>query len=136
MADWHHQLNEPTLVDAILDRLVQGAILIEVYGTSTRADNAEADTNPREPKRVGAAAPPEERRTATQGRGVRRMPAGWGFVPGVVRYRAQCFSAASWRAEVAKLPASAFGGPRKCAVKFLEQRFLVFILVPTLADRG
>ena len=42
MADWHHQLNEPTLVDAILDRLVHGAIPIELYGTSTRADNAEA----------------------------------------------------------------------------------------------
>ena len=34
------------------------------------------------------------------------------------------------------LSAAALGGPRQCAVEFLEQRLLVFVLVPALADWG
>ena len=34
VADWHRQLNDPTLADAILDRLVHGAIRIELRGKS------------------------------------------------------------------------------------------------------
>ena len=34
------------------------------------------------------------------------------------------------------LSAAALGGPRQCAVEFLEQRLLVFVLVPALADSG
>ena len=93
------------------------------------------EPNPSEPSELGAAVP-EERRAATQGRGVRRMRAGRNVVPGVVRDYARCFGAASWCGEVAKLSAAALGGPRKCAVKFLEQRFLVFVLVPALTDWG
>jgi len=42
VADWHRQLNDPTLADAILDRLVHGAIRFELQGTSMRADDAGA----------------------------------------------------------------------------------------------
>ena len=44
VADWHRQLNDPTLAaaDAILDRLVHGAIRFELHGTSMRTDDAGA----------------------------------------------------------------------------------------------
>ena len=42
VADWHQQLNEPTIADAILDRLVHGAIRFELHGSSMRADKDEA----------------------------------------------------------------------------------------------
>ena len=44
VADWHRQLNDPTLADAILDRLVHGAIRFELHGTSMRIDDADAGT--------------------------------------------------------------------------------------------
>ena len=44
VADWHRQLNDPTLADAILDRLVHGAIRIELRGKSMRNDDAGAGT--------------------------------------------------------------------------------------------
>lgn len=40
--DWHQKVGEPTVADAILDRLVHGAIRFELHGTSMRADSAEA----------------------------------------------------------------------------------------------
>ncbi len=43
-ADWHRQLNDPTLADVILDRLVHGAIRFELHGTSMRTDEAGAGT--------------------------------------------------------------------------------------------
>ncbi|MDE0305113.1 MAG: ATP-binding protein [Albidovulum sp.] len=42
VSDWHRQLNEPTLDEAILDRLVHGAIRFELRGASLRAHRAEA----------------------------------------------------------------------------------------------
>ena len=42
VADWHQQIGEPTIADAILDRLVHGAIRFELHGSSMRADSAEA----------------------------------------------------------------------------------------------
>ena len=42
VADWHRQLNDPTLADAILDRLVHGAIRFELHGTSMRTEDAGA----------------------------------------------------------------------------------------------
>ena len=44
VADWHRQLNDATLADAILDRLVHGAIRIELRGKSMRNDDAGAGT--------------------------------------------------------------------------------------------
>lgn len=44
VADWHRQLNDPTLADAILDRLVHGAIRFELHGTSMRTDDTGAGT--------------------------------------------------------------------------------------------
>ena len=44
VADWHRQLNDPTIADAILDRLVHGATRIELHGTSMRTDDANAAT--------------------------------------------------------------------------------------------
>ena len=44
VADWHRQLNDPTVADAILDRLVHGAIRIELHGTSMRIDDAAKGT--------------------------------------------------------------------------------------------
>ena len=38
VADWHHQFNDPTLADVILDRLVHDAIRFDLQGTSMRAD--------------------------------------------------------------------------------------------------
>ena len=40
--DWHQKIAEPTIADAMLDRLVHGAIRFELHGTSMRADSAEA----------------------------------------------------------------------------------------------
>ena len=42
VADWQRQLNDPTLADSILDRLVHGAIRFELHGTSMRAEDAGA----------------------------------------------------------------------------------------------
>ncbi len=44
VADWHRQLNDPTIADAILDRLVHGTIRIELHGASLRTDAAAAGT--------------------------------------------------------------------------------------------
>ena len=44
VADWHRQLNDPTLADAILDRLVHGATRFELHGTSMRTEDAGAGT--------------------------------------------------------------------------------------------
>ena len=44
VADWHRQLNDPTVADAILDRLVHGAIRIELHGTFMRVDDAAKGT--------------------------------------------------------------------------------------------
>ncbi len=44
VADWHRQLNDPALADAILDRLVHCAIRFELHGTSMRTDDAGAGT--------------------------------------------------------------------------------------------
>ena len=38
--DWHRQLNDPTLAEAILDRLVHTAYRIELIGPSMRADRS------------------------------------------------------------------------------------------------
>ncbi|MDE2789150.1 MAG: IS21-like element helper ATPase IstB [Paracoccaceae bacterium] len=40
--DWHQKIAEPTIADAMLDRLVHGAIRFELHGTSMRADSAKA----------------------------------------------------------------------------------------------
>ena len=56
-----------------------------------------------------------------------------GAVPGAV-YRARCWSVGAWCGDIVNLSAAAPGGPRKCAVKFVEQRFIVFVLVPAVAD--
>lgn len=40
VAEWHRQLDDPTLADAILDRLVHAAYRIELTGPSLRAENA------------------------------------------------------------------------------------------------
>ena len=42
VADWHRQLKDPTLVDAILDRLVHGAIRFDLHGTSMGTESAGA----------------------------------------------------------------------------------------------
>ena len=39
VADWHRQLKDPTLADAILDRLVHGAIRFDQHGTSMRSED-------------------------------------------------------------------------------------------------
>ena len=39
-----------------------------------------------------------------------------------------------WCGYIVNLSAAALGGPRKCAFKFLEQMFIVFVLVPAVAD--
>ena len=41
VAGWHQTVAEPTIADAILDRLVHGAIRFELHGSSMRADSAE-----------------------------------------------------------------------------------------------
>lgn len=46
VADWHRQLNDPTLADAILDRLVHGAIRFELQGASMRAEDSGAGGSP------------------------------------------------------------------------------------------
>ena len=40
VAGWHQTVAEPTVADAILDRLVHGAIRFELHGSSMRADSA------------------------------------------------------------------------------------------------
>ena len=46
VADWHRQLKDPTLADAILDRLVHGAIRFELTGASMRAGDTGAGGSP------------------------------------------------------------------------------------------
>ena len=46
VADWHRQLDDPTLADAILDRLVHGAVRIELNGASMRARNKAGAARP------------------------------------------------------------------------------------------
>ena len=41
VAGWHQTVAEPTVADAIMDRLVHGAIRFELHGSSMRADGAE-----------------------------------------------------------------------------------------------
>ena len=45
-SDWHRQLKDPSLADAILDRLVHGATRFELHGASMRIDDAGAGTEP------------------------------------------------------------------------------------------
>ena len=92
--------------------------------------------NTREPSETGRRRVREERRVAMWGRAVRGTPVGRKFVPGVVGYGARCVGPVAWYGEIVNLSAAAPGGPRKCAVKFLEQGFRVFVLVPALADWG
>ncbi len=40
VADWHRQLKDPSLADAILDRLVHGATRFELHGASMRIGDA------------------------------------------------------------------------------------------------
>ena len=40
IADWHRQLKDPSLADAILDRLVHGATRFELRGASMRIEDA------------------------------------------------------------------------------------------------
>ena len=42
--NWPEVINDPTVADAILDRLVHGAIRIELHGTSMRIDDAAEGT--------------------------------------------------------------------------------------------
>ncbi len=46
VSDWHRQLKDPSLADAILDRLVHGATRFELHGASMRIDHAGAGTGP------------------------------------------------------------------------------------------
>lgn len=42
MKAWHTYLNDPTLADAILDRIVHSSHKIELKGTKSLRDKAEA----------------------------------------------------------------------------------------------
>ena len=44
VAGWHRKVAEPTIADAILDRVVHGAVRFEPHGSSMRADSTEAGT--------------------------------------------------------------------------------------------
>ena len=44
VAGRHRKVAEPTVADAILDRVVHGAVRFEPHGSSMRADSAEAGT--------------------------------------------------------------------------------------------
>ena len=44
LSDWHRQLGDPTIADAILDRLVHGAIRFELSGSSWRETGADSMT--------------------------------------------------------------------------------------------
>ena len=46
VADWHRQLDDPTLADVILDRLVHAAYRIELTGPSLRAKHARQGAGP------------------------------------------------------------------------------------------
>ena len=46
VAEWHRQLDDPTLADAILDRLVHAAYRIELTGPSMRAEHARQSAGP------------------------------------------------------------------------------------------
>ena len=46
VAEWHRQLDDPTLADAILDRLVHAAYRIELTGPSLRAEHAKRTPGP------------------------------------------------------------------------------------------
>lgn len=43
-SDWHAYLGEPTLADAIMDRLIHGAYKITLKGPSQRKEDADTDT--------------------------------------------------------------------------------------------
>jgi hypothetical protein len=56
VADWHETLGEPTVADAILDRLVPEAYRLELTGASMRRgaatpDDAAVDRTPERPGR-------------------------------------------------------------------------------------
>ena len=46
VAGWHRQLKDPSMADAILDRLVHGAIRFDLHGTSMRSEDAGAGAKP------------------------------------------------------------------------------------------
>ena len=94
------------------------------------------DMKPREPSETGATTRKGSAKGGYVGSGGEETPVGRKFVPGVVRYGARCVGAVAWYGEIVNLSAAAPGGPRKCAVKLLEQGFLVFVHVPALADWG
>jgi DNA replication protein DnaC len=43
-SEWHAYLGEPTVADAIMDRLIHGAYKIALKGPSQRKEDAETDT--------------------------------------------------------------------------------------------
>ncbi len=49
VADWHRQLKDPSVADAILDRLVHGAIRFELHGESMRNPAAREPAATRHP---------------------------------------------------------------------------------------
>ena len=46
VADWHRQVKDPSVADAILDRLVHGAIRFELYGQSMRNPTTQGRATP------------------------------------------------------------------------------------------
>ena len=53
VAGWHQSLGDPTLADAILDRLVHNAYKIELRGESLRKKRAALDAEPGEGEAEG-----------------------------------------------------------------------------------
>jgi DNA replication protein DnaC len=65
---WHEALGEPTLADAILDRLVHGAYRLELHGESLRRERAPADGLDDPDRASQAATNPETTATEAPGR--------------------------------------------------------------------
>ena len=42
LAEWHDRIGDPTLADAILDRLIHGAYTVEMEGESMRKQRTKA----------------------------------------------------------------------------------------------
>ena len=57
-----------------------------------------------------------------------------GIEPGHATYIANRSVVKAWGSDKESLSAAALGWPRKCAVKFLEQRFSVYVLVVQFSD--
>ena len=73
VAHWHEALGDPTLADAILDRLLENSVRIDLTGGSRRrphSDDADAPNKPSEP----AADTPGQVRAATTEKRAARMP--------------------------------------------------------------